>query len=34
MGLLARDGTLLDANPVALKAIAGELDEVAGLKLW
>jgi signal transduction histidine kinase len=34
MGLLALDGSLLDANPVALKAILSDLSDVVGLKLW
>ncbi|HWA90696.1 MAG TPA: PAS domain-containing protein [Rhizomicrobium sp.] len=34
MGLLALDGTLLDANPVALNAIECELGAVMGRKLW
>ena len=33
-GLLARDGTVLDANKIMLRAIGSTLDDVAGLKFW
>ena len=34
MGLLAPDGTLLDANPASMAAIGVRLEDVAGLKFW
>lgn len=33
-GLLARDGRLIDANAVSLKAIGRSLDEIAGQPFW
>jgi PAS domain S-box-containing protein len=33
-GLLALDGTMLDANTIALEAIGCQLDEIVGKKYW
>ncbi len=33
-GLLAVDGTLLDANATSLALVGGTLDDVAGMKFW